>query len=177
MAKKQLTTAQQKSKYRTIQRTTFAGEFVSVGSPYIIMGAINFDEWFNTADGWKIGLGGSLAMALMCIVVFSITKKKTDTDQKTGGYITLLLGWLAVAFICTLLANIMYQIGTIMFMGAIGIAGALGLEITSKKYKGLADDLDNAMKKAKADMLQEQARKELENESAENKTVKIKVKK
>lgn len=165
--KKPLKASQKQRRYRVAQKATFVGEFASIGTPYIIMGAINFDEWFKTTDGWRVGLGGSLAIALMCLCIFAISKKKEDKDSATGGYITLLLGWLAVAFIFLLLANIMHQIAEIMFFGAIGIAGALGLEVTSKKFGEKADMYQEALKEVKKESAKEEARREIMREVEE----------
>ena len=177
--KKPLTASQKQRRYRLAQKSAFVGEFVSIGTPYIIMGAINFDEWFKTTDGWRVGLGGSLAIALMCIAVFAISKKKEDKDSVTGGYVSLLLGWLAVAFIFLLLANIMNDIATIMFFGAIGIAGALGLEVTSKKFGEKADLYKEALKKVKGEAVEDEVRKEIfkevEKEKKEEEKKKISV--
>lgn len=178
--KKPLTVAQKQLRYRFVEKSTFVSEFAAITTPYIIMGAVNFDEWFKTTDGWKIGLGGSLAIALMCISIFVINKKKEDTDSKVGGYVTLLIGWLAVAFIFLLLANIMHEIATIMFFGAIGIASALGLDVVSKNFKAKADLYKEAMEQAKKEYVKEKAKedvaKEIDSElNPEKKTVKIKV--
>lgn len=177
-AKKQLTASQKMTRYRIGQKAAFVGEFASISTPYIVMGAINFDEWFRTTDGWRVGLGGSLAIALMCIAVFVITKKKEDTDSKTGGYVTLLLGWLAIAFIFLLLANIMNDIASIMFFGAIGIAGALGLEITSKKLGERADMYKEAIKKVRGEIVENEVRDQIMKEvQEETQKIKIKIKK
>lgn len=171
--KKSLTPFQKKRMYRTAEKSAFVGEFVSITSPYIIMGAINFDAWFKTTEGWKIGLGGSLAIALLCICVFAITKKKEDKDSRTGGYVTLLLGWLSTAFIFLLLSNIIHDIASIMFFGAIGIAAALGLDVTSKKYKIKADMYEEAIKKVTNENVEDEVRKSIEKEVQE--TVKIRI--
>lgn len=165
--KKPLKASQKQKLYRVVEKSAFVGEFVSITTPYIIMGAINFDEWFKSTEGWKVGLGGSLAIALMCICIFVITKKKEDKDSVTGGYITLLLVWLATAFIFLLLANIMHEIATIMFFGAIGIAGALGLEITSKKFKYKADMYKDVIQEVRKESAKEEARKEIMKEVEE----------
>lgn len=166
--KKQLSATQKRNRYKVISKASFVGEFVSIATPYIVMGAINFDEWFKVQDGWKIGLGGAMAMALLGLAVFIITKKKEDKDSKTGGYITLLLGWLAVAFVFVLLANILYQIATIMFFGAIGIAGALGLEIVHKNYNDKANLYTQALQEYKIESVKnevyEQAKKDAQRE-------------
>ena len=65
--KKQLTPKQKQNKYRALQYTTFVGEFVSIFTPFIIMGVVNAQEWFYNEEGWKVGLGGTLALALLGI--------------------------------------------------------------------------------------------------------------
>ena len=159
MAKK-LTTNQKKNKYRALQYTTFVGEFVSIIMPFVVMGAINSKEWFYNEEGWKVGLGGTLALALMGIAVFLVTKKKED-DKITGGYITLIVGWFAVAFVFMLLASIMEQITTIMMFGGIGLLGAFGLDITSKSFKAKADLYKETIQKSKETVLKEEVVKEL----------------
>jgi len=170
--KKTLTATQKRNKYKVISKASFVGEFVSVGTPYIIMGAINYDEWFRGTEGWKVGVGGAIALALMGMAIFIITKKKEDTDSKTGGYITLLLGWLATAFVFLLLANIMHDIASIMFFGAIGIAGALGLEIVHKNYDEKANLYTQALQEYKIEEVKndvfEQAKKDAELEKNRN---------
>lgn len=160
MAKKKLTVVQKKNKYRTLQYSTFVGEFVSILTPFIVMGAVNAKEWFYNEEGWKVGLGGTLALALMGIAVFMVTKKKED-DKITNGYITLVVGWFAVAFIFMLLASIMEQITTIMFFGGLGLLGAFGLDMTSKNFKKKADQYKEIILKGKQKKLEEEVYDEL----------------
>ena len=169
--KKPLTVKQKQTKYRALQYTTFVGEFVSVLTPFIIMGAVNADEWFVTEEGWKVGLGGALAMALMGIAIFMITKKK-ENDKKEGekmtyAYISLIMGWFAAAFIFVLLASIMEQIATIMFYGGIGLLGAFGLDITSQNFKKKADLYKEAIKKIKGEKIEDEVRQEIFKEVEE----------
>lgn len=159
---KQLTATQQKNKYRALQYTTFVGEFVSILTPFIVMGCVNAKEWFYNEEGWKVGLGGTLALALMGIAVFMVTKKKED-DKITGGYITLVVGWFAVAFVFMLLASIMEQITTIMMFGGLGLLGAFGLDMTSKNFKAKADLYSQAIEKGKTKVLQEQVEEQVKN--------------
>lgn len=165
MAKKELTTTQKKNKYRALQYTTFVGEFVSVFTPFIVMGAVNAEEWFYQEEGWKVGLGGSLALALMGLAVFMINKKQEE-DKKEGekftyGFIALLTGWFAAAFIFMMLASIMEQITTIMLFGGIGLLGAFGLDITSKNFKNKADLYKDTILKAKQDVIKEKVKNEI----------------
>lgn len=160
MAKKQLTAKQKQTKYRALQYSTFVGEFVSIILPFVIMGAVNYEEWFVGESGWKVGLGGTLALALLGIAVLLITRKKEDTSI-TSGYITLVVGWFAVAFLFVLLADIIEQMAMIMFFGGIGILGAFGLDMTSKNFKAKADLYKETIQKGKEDVLKEQVKQEL----------------
>ena len=173
--KKQLTVKQKKNKYRGLQYTTFVGEFISILTPFIVMGAVNAQDWFYQEEGWKVGLGGTLALALMGICVFLVTKKKED-DKITSGYITLIVGWFAVAFIFMLLSSIMEQITTIMMFGGLGLLGAFGLDMTSKNFKAKADAYKKALEKVDQETLEDKIRQEVLEEQ-EKKTVKIKIKK
>lgn len=172
MAKK-LTATQKQRRYRALQYTCFGGEFVSVLTPFIILGAANADEWFVSEDGWKVGLGGALALALMGIAVFLVTKKKEKESEFTNGWITLMVGWFAVTFIFILLANIMDQIAVIMLWGGLGLCGAFGLDMTSKHFKKMADIYKDAIGEVKTDKLKEQIQQEVEEEKKQK--VKIKV--
>ena len=163
MAKKPLTTEQKQTRYRVARYSTFGGEFLSILTPFVAMGIVNFDKWFQTSEGWKVGLGGTLALALLGLAVFLVGKKKED-EKITGGYITLILGWLAVAFIFLLLANIMDQIATIMFFGGLGLLGAFGLDLTSKSFKKKADMYKEARAKVLGEVLEDDIRKEIEGE-------------
>lgn len=160
MAKKQLTAKQKQTKYRVLQYTTFFSEFLAIFTPFIVMGCVNAQEWFYNEEGWKVGLGGTLALALMGIAVFLVTKKKED-DKITGGYITLIVGWFAVAFIFMLLADIMSQITTIMMFGGLGLLTAFGLDIASKDFKLKADKYKETIQKAKQEVLKEEVESEL----------------
>ena len=162
MEKKKLTATQKKNRYRALQYGTFAGEFVSILTPFIVMGCVNAKEWFYNEDGWKVGLGGTLALALMGIAVFLVTKKKED-NSKTDGFISLIVGWFAVAFVFMLLADIMSQITTIMMFGGLGLLGAFGLDLTSKNFKAKADMYKETIQKANQDVLKRQVESEIEN--------------
>lgn len=163
MAKKKLTATQKKNKYRALQYTTYVGEFVSIFTPFIIMGIVNKDEWFATADqSLKVGLGGTLALAILGIAVFLVTKKKENKDL-TNGYIALIIGWFAVAFIFVLLASILEQIATIMLFGGIGLVGAFGLDMFSKDFKNKADLYKETILKGKQNVIREEYEEEIRN--------------
>ena len=171
MAKK-MTVAQKQKGYRTLQYTCVGGEFLSALTPFIVLGITHADTWFTSEGGWKIGLGGALALALVGIAVFLVTKKKESENEFTNGWITLIVGWFAVAFIFVLLANIIDQIAVIMLWGGLGLLGAFGLDITSRHFKKVADTYKELIGEVKGDNLKEQIKKEIEEE----KKTKVKIK-
>ena len=165
--KKPLTATQKMRKYRAIQYTALGGEFVSVMLPYIVLGAINFNEWFVGEQGWKVGLGGSIALALMGLAVWLTTKKK-ENKELTSGWITFIIAWFAVAFVFQLLGSIIDQIATIMFVGGAGILGAFGLDEVSISYKKKANAYKMALQDVKQSSIEDEARAEVRQEQ-ENK--------
>ena len=166
MAKKTKTVKQLKNRYRALQYSTFVGEFVSILTPFIALGIANKDEWFMTESGWQVGLGGALALALMGMAVFLVAKKK-ENKELTSGYIVLIIGWFAVAFIFMLLGSIIDQIATIMLFGGIGLMGAFGLDMTSKKMKQKADMYQTAIEKVRGKILEKNIYEEIEKEVRE----------
>ena len=165
--KKQLTIKQKKNRYRVAQYSLQAGEYLAVVTPYAVMAGLNWNEWFPTPEvSAKVGLGGSLGLALMTLSVALITKKKED-DKVTNGMVTLLLVWYAVAFIFMLLANINMEIYKLMMWGGLGIAGALGLDIGSKAVAKKADKLKEA---------EEEAEKQINTEQAKEEIIKVRIK-
>lgn len=160
--KKALTPAQKKMRCRIGEKVTYYAEYPILALPYVIMGAVNFDAWFKSTEGWKVGLGGALAIAMMCIAWYSLVKKSDTQTSRTGGLVKMLIAWLAVAFILILLANIIHQIASVMLFGAIGIAGALGLEITSNTLKEKGDEYKELIKEAKKEQIRREVNKNAE---------------
>ena len=173
--KKPLTAKQKRIRYKAIEYSLFASEFLSIITPFLIMGLVNREEWFITnPSAWKIGLGGTLAITLMSIGIFLVTKNKED-KKVTDGYIALVIGWFAVAFIFTLLADIMNQIANIMWFGGLGLLGAFGLNIESKSFGKKAEKLSEAIKEAEKNLNTEEAKKEIVEEQEKKKRKKIAV--
>lgn len=162
--KKELTTKQKQNKYRALQYTAIGGMFGSILTPFIVLGIVNYEDWFKTSEGWKVGLGGTLALAVVGFAFFLVTRKKEKESKVTDGWITLIVMWFAIAFIFKLLSSIYYDIFTIMMWTGLGLAGAFGLDIVSKKEKEKADAYKEARKKAKQESIEEKAKREVDEE-------------
>ena len=162
--KKQMTIKQQKNKERTIQYSLFAGQFVALPVPFIAMAIVNREEWsVNNPNGWQIGLGGGIAIALMAVMTLLVSAKK-ENKELTGGYIAMIIGWYAFAFVAMLLSEIMYQIYQIMMIGGSGMLAAFGLDTASKTYKKKADKHKAQLEKAEEELGVEQAKQEMVKE-------------
>ena len=172
--KKPLTTKQKQVRHRALQYTALGGMFASVLTPFIILGIANFDEWFKSEGGWKIGLGATLGMAVVGIAIFLVTYKKEHESKVTDGWITLLVMWFAVAFIFKLFSNIYEDIFGIMMWTGLGLALAFGLDMFSKDQKRRADAYKEARQKINQETLEDKIKKEVQEEE-EKKKVKIKV--
>lgn len=165
--KKQRTINQMMRRERGAQYALFASEFAVIPIPYAIMCAVNHEEWFvNNPESWKIGLGGAIAIALMSIAILLVGAKK-ENKELTGGYIAIILGWYALAFVALLLAQILTEIYKIMFIGGSGMLAAFGLDQGSKAFKKKADMHKIAMIEAK---------KELDKDQAKDEMVKVRIK-
>lgn len=159
--KKKKTIKQQKNKERAIQYSLFAGQFAVLPIPFAVMAVVNREEWFiNNPEGWKIGLGGSIALALMAIMMFLVSAKK-ENSELTGGYVALLIGWYAFAFVSMLLSQIMYEIYKVMMISGSGMLAAFGLDTGSKIYKKKADKHKAQLDEAEKQLGVEQAKAEM----------------
>lgn len=159
--KKPLTIKQQAKKEKKISRLLFASEFVAIPTPFIIMGGVNFNEWFiNNPEGWRIGLGGGIGIALMSFVALMVALKKENKDL-TGGYLAIIFGYYMLGFIAMLLAEILTQIYQIIFITGTGLIGAMGLDIASKKEKAKADKHFKAIDNAQLELDTQQAKEEI----------------
>jgi len=155
----------QKNKYMAIEYGCFAGEFVAVAAPFVAIGIANYDKYFIQYDGTKMSIAFFMAMAVMGMAIFLISKKKLENS-----YVTLLIGWAVMAFVFQMLGQMILDLATIMWFGLIGLGAAYGLELGSKAAKKKKESIKEAMKQADKEDLVEQYKEE-------KKTVKVKVKK
>lgn len=168
--KKELTIKEQRDSARKKQLILFASEFAVIPIPFVVMGIVNAQEWFITnPEGWRIGLGGGIAMALCSLATFLVSKQK-ENPNLTGGYISIILGWYALTFVFFLLSSILEQIYIIMAICGSGMLSAFGLDVESKRYKKEYLRLDESLKMAQAEIDKEQAKEEIKN-------VKLRIKK
>lgn len=172
MAEKKLSLPEKKKRLTRIKNTLFFSEFLSVITPFVVIGAVNYNDYFVECDGTRMSIACMLALALMGISIWLVSKKKF-----TNSFITLIVGWYAVAFIFFLMGKIVNDIAVIMFIGGSGIIGAYGLDIANKKVSVKLEDVKKDMKAAQSSLNQEEYKEELKQQEQEKKTIKVRIKK
>ena len=163
--KKQLTTKQKQARYRAGQIGCYFGMGLSVATPSLIYGVVNFDEWFvKNPEGYKIGIGAAIGFVVTGIIMFFMTQKKEKELKVTEGWITFIACALAIGFTLKMLGDILYEIANVVLWSCLGIAGAVGFDIASKKLKRNADAFKAARATVKQESIEDQARREVEEE-------------
>ena len=162
---KNLTIKQRKNKYRAIQYSTYATQYVALAAPYGALIAVNWDKWFmtNPDSAMKVGIGGAIALALVSLAVFLVTNMKAK-NKEVNGYIALIIGWFMAGFVFKLLGTIMLEIADIMFITGSGLITAFGLDIGSEEAKKRGDRMKKALTDAESEIVKEQAKEEIEEE-------------
>ena len=144
-----------KRKYRAIQYSCFLGEFLSVAAPFVAIAIVNYEKYFVEYSGIKMSISFFMAMAVMGFAIFGISKKKMNNS-----FITLIIIWATIAFIFTMLGQIITDLSTIMWFGLIGIAGAAGLDLASNKAKDKKEKITKAQEQADNDDMVEAVKEE-----------------
>ena len=169
--KKELTIKEQKNRYRKFQFLSWIGEFAVVPIPFVTLMIVNRDKWFpNPEVGTRVGIGGGLAIGLMLLATFLVTR---DKQSKNKGYISIMLSWALVAVIATLIRDILDELVYIMWFGMIGIGAGFGLDLSRQHFKKKADQKLASINKAKEELDKENAKEQI---MEENQKVKVRIK-
>ena len=164
--KKTRTPTEQVKHYTRLSNGLFISEFLSIFAPFIVIGIVNYNDYFVEYDGVKMSIACVLAFALMGLATWLVAKNKFSNS-----FITLIIGWATVTFIFFMLGKIINDISYIMLFGLIGILGAYGLDIASKQARKKATFIKEAITQAQKEQLVDQYK----DETREEKTKKIKI--
>ena len=171
MEKKTKTPIQQKKTYKRLSNLCFGGEFVSVIAPFIGIGLANYEKYFIQYNGTKISIGFALAMAVMGVAVYLISKK-----QFTNTFITLFVAWGAVTGILFLVKELLSDLCYIMLFGWIGVGGACGLDKVKKNLNAKAEKIQKGIERAEEDEIVEEHKIDMEQKREKKNKPKNKVK-
>ena len=99
----------------------------------------------------------------MPIIISSITFENEKLNNRKGKYIKVLIGTVIAAFVFFLLRDIMNEIGSILLFASIGIAGALGLDLSSADFKAKADTYGEIIRDGKKEVLKKEYEEEIKD--------------
>lgn len=134
MAKKkfnELTPVEKYKRLRSQGYTCLAMKWVSILSPYLIIGIVNFEEYFVESNGVKMSIGCVLAMIVAGISIANETKE----NKKING----IVGW-AIAFALAIFFQaILQDLVLILGCGLVGQLVGAGFELGSNIQLEKAD--------------------------------------
>lgn len=163
--KKKLTTKQEQAKHRAQEILCYIGMGLGVITPALIYGGINFDEWFvQNPEGYKIGIGAGIGLAVTAVAIFFISQRKEKNLKVTDGWITFIICWFAIGFALKLFGDIITEIANVVLWTGAGLCVAFGLDLTSKSEKRKADAYKTARAKVEQETIEEKAKREVEEE-------------
>lgn len=120
----ELTSVEKYKRLRTQGYSLKGAKWLSILTPYIVIGIVNFDEYFTEVNGVKMSIGCTLAMVVAGITIFNESKE----NKKISG----LVGW-AVAFaLCYLMQSILQDLVLIIGCGFVGQLIGAGFEVGSE---------------------------------------------
>lgn len=159
--KKQKTLTEQYKAHKRNSKILYASKPIATMTPLAITMGVKGSEWFGT--DWKVATGGTIAIIIMGISAL-LVGKKTEDKTITNTWITLVIGWYAVAFIFMLLGQIMNEIWWVMLVAGTGMLASAGIDYAEKDQIAKADKLKKAVDKAEEETLTEQAKEEIKQE-------------
>ena len=166
-AKKELTVKQRYNRLLVGKWSFFASKYLTILTPYIIIFSINFEQYFMSAEGWKVSLGASMAFMMMGIAMIKTAKKDSKKlIPNSSDSITFMLGWAIAMAIFYFLSSILLDIAMIMFYGLLGLIGGFGFDRAYSEFNRRALLFRDAMEKNEIDkMLEKEDLKQNENET------------
>lgn len=163
--KKPQTTKQIQAKNRLFQILCYVGMAVGVMTPAAIYGSINYEEWFvQNPEGYKIGIGAGIGLAVTAFAIFLIAYKKEKNLKVTDMWISMIVCFAAIGLALKLVGKVITEVGDVVLFTAIGLCVAFGFDIASWKFQREANAYKEARKKVKSESIEDKARREVEQE-------------
>lgn len=160
------TPTQTLKRLKKVSRFIFAGEIGSCLAPFVVLTAINFDEYFVQSDAWRTSLSFAMLAGSTVIAICLMTKEKLKMNL-----VSALTGLIVADATFWLLGSLITDLAYILLFVIFGFVGALVLEIKRKKEIEQIDLLNKGIEKAETDMIAE------EYKSEKKSIVKVRIKK
>lgn len=127
----ELTPVEKYKRLRNQGYTCLAMKWVSILSPYLIIGAVNFEDYFQEANGIKMSMGCILAAIVAGIAISNETKD----NKKINGIVGWVIAFALVYFFQSILQDLLLIVGC----GLIGQLVGAGFEIGADSQLEKAD--------------------------------------
>ena len=127
----ELTPVEKYVRLRNQGYTCMAMKWISILSPYLVIGIVNFEEYFQETNGVKMSLGCILAAIVAGVAIANETKD----NKKING----LVGWVIAFTLAVLFQSILQDLVLILGCGLVGQLVGKGFEIGSEVQLEKAD--------------------------------------
>jgi FtsH-binding integral membrane protein len=106
-----------------------ACKWISILSPYLVIGIINFEDYFQEANGIKMSLGCILALIVAGISI----KNETKENKKINGIVTWAVAFALIFFFQSILQDLLLIVGAGLIGQIVGAGFELGADIQLEK--------------------------------------------
>lgn len=127
----ELTSVEKYIRLRNQGYTCKAMKWISILSPYLIIGIVNFEDYFVEADGIKMSLGCVLAAIVAGISIANETKE----NKKINGIVLWAIAFALIYFFQAILQDLLLIVGCGFIGQLVGAGFELGSEMQLEKAK------------------------------------------
>lgn len=144
---------------KKVERWLFAGEIGSALAPFIVLTAVNFNEYFVQQDGWRMSLSFAMLAGATVISICLMAKQKLKLSLASA-----LTGLVIADVICFLLGALITDLAYILLYVIVGFVAALVLNINREKKVSEMDRIKKGINAAKEEIIKEQYKQEHKEE-------------
>lgn len=127
----ELTSVEKYIRLRNQGYTCKAMKWISILSPYLVIGIVNFEDYFVEADGIKMSLGCVLAAIVAGISIANETKE----NKKINGIVLWGIAFALIFFFQAILQDLLLIVGCGFVGQLVGAGFELGSETQLEKAK------------------------------------------
>lgn len=119
--------------YKSFKHKKFAcliGKWLSVISPFIVIGIVNFNDYFTEYNGYRLSIGCVLAML---VGGYAIYCQARDVDKKVASVIKWGIAFGLVYFFSSILQDLVLIVGCGFAGQVVGAGFDIGFDIYKEK--------------------------------------------
>lgn len=137
------TTLELYKSFKTRKFTCLIGKWLSIISPFVVIGIVNFNEYFVEYNGTRMSIGCILAALVAGVAIYNEAK---ENNKKTANVVKWAIAFGLVYFFSAILQDLVLIVGC----GFAGQVVGTGFELGYENYKDKLDLVYKAGINAKA---------------------------